>query len=94
MDLNELREAIDAVDRELVALLEKRLDMAAAIAAYKKAHSLPVLDRTREAAKVEAVRAQCRPETADLIGELYGPIMAASRAYETRLMEEEEDGKQ
>ncbi len=93
MDLNELRKKIDAVDRELVALLEKRLDVAAAIAAYKRAHGLPVLDRSREAEKVEAVRAQCRRSTADLIGDLYGPIMAASRAYEDRLMEEE-DGKQ
>lgn len=92
MDLNELRKEIDAVDRELIALLEKRLDVAAAIAAYKKAHGLPVLDRSREAAKIESVRAQCRRSTADLIGDLYGPIMAASRSYQTRLMEEE-DGK-
>ncbi len=88
MDLNELREKIDAVDRQLIALLEQRLDVAAQIAAYKKAHGLAVLDPGREAAKVEAVKAQCRPETAELIGGLYGPIMAASRAYQERLMEE------
>ena len=87
MDLNELREKIDAVDRQLIELLEQRLDVAAQIAAYKKAHGLAVLDPGREAAKVEAVKAQCRPETAELIGALYGPIMAASRAYQERLME-------
>ena len=88
MDLNELRQQIDAVDRDLIALLERRLDISAAIGAYKKAHGLPVLDRSREAAKTEAVKAMCRPATADLIGDLYGPIMAASRAYQTRLTEE------
>lgn len=90
MDLNELRNEIDAVDAGLVALLEKRLDVSAAIGAYKKAHGLPVLDRSREAAKIAAVRAMCRPATADLIGDLYDPIMAASRAYQTRLTEEKD----
>ena len=88
MDLTALREQIDAVDKELIALLEKRFDVAAAIADYKQAHGLPVLDTGREKAKIGAVKAQCRPETAALIGELYGPIMAATRAYEAGRMEE------
>ena len=88
MDLSELREQIDAVDSELIALLEKRFDVAAAIADWKQAHGLPVLDAGREKAKIEAVKAQCRPETAQFIGELYGPIMAATRAYESSRMEE------
>lgn len=88
MDLNELRTQIDAVDRDLVALLEKRLDVAAAIADYKMAHGLPVLDAGRETQKISSVRALCRPETADLIAGLYGPIMAASRTYQTRRMED------
>ncbi len=90
MELNKLREQIDAVDGQLIALLEQRMDIAAAIAAYKKSHGLAVLDAGREAAKTEAVKAQCRPETADLIAGLYGPIMAASRAYQERLMEEQD----
>ena len=88
MDLTELRVQIDAVDKELIALLEKRFDVAAAIADWKQAHGLPVLDAGREAAKIQAVKAQCRPETADLIGGLYGPIMAATRSYETGRMED------
>ena len=87
MDLLELREQIDAVDAELVALLERRFDVAAAIADYKQAHGLPVLDAGRENAKIEAVKAQCRPETAEHIGSLYGAIIAATRAYEADRME-------
>ena len=89
MDLNELRRQIDAVDEQLIALLEKRLDISAAIGAYKSSHGLPVLDQSREEAKVRAVRAQCRQQTADLIGDLYGPIIAASRTYQARLREDE-----
>ena len=88
MDLTELRAQIDAVDAELVALLERRFDVAAAIADYKRAHGLPVLDTGREKAKIEAVKAQCRPETAELVGMLYGSIIAAARAYETQRMED------
>ena len=87
MDLTELRTQIDAVDKELVALLERRFDVAAAIADYKQAHGLPVLDAGREKAKTEAVKAQCRRETAALIGSLYGSIIAATRAYEADRME-------
>ena len=87
MDLSELREQIDAVDAELVALLERRFDVAAAIADCKQAQGLPVLDAGRENAKIEAVKAQCRPETAEHIGSLYGSIIAATRAYETDRME-------
>lgn len=87
MDLTELRIEIDQVDRALIALLERRLDIAGAIADYKQAHGLPVLDSSREAVKLEAVRAQCRPESADLIAGLYGPIMAASRSWQTKRME-------
>ena len=87
MELTELREQIDAVDAELVALLEKRFDVAAAIADYKLAQGLPVLDAGREADKIEAVKAQCRPGTAELIGSLYGSIIAATRAYEADRME-------
>ena len=87
MDLKELRQEIDGVDGQLIALLERRLDVSAAIAAYKKDHGLPVLDPGREAEKLSAVRDRCRPETADLIAGLYGPIMAASRTWQARCME-------
>ena len=88
MDLQELRRQIDQVDAGLIALLEKRFDVAASIADYKMANGLPVMDAGREEEKIAAVKAQCRPDTAELIGSLYGPIMAASRTYQARRMEE------
>ena len=92
MELNELRAQIDAVDAQLIALLEQRMDIAAGIAAWKRANDYPVLDAGRETQKFDAVRAQCRPETADLIVSLYKDIFAASRAYQTKLLENTADG--
>lgn len=89
MELSELRQSIDELDRELIALLESRMDVASGIAAYKRAHGLPVLDASREAQKLASVRAQCRPETADGIADIFRAVMAASRAHQAAISERE-----
>ncbi|MCR4807664.1 MAG: chorismate mutase [Lachnospiraceae bacterium] len=47
-ELTELRNEIEAVDREMAALFEKRMECSAAIAGYKKKNNMPVLDSGRE----------------------------------------------
>lgn len=88
MELTELRREIDRIDRELIALLEQRMDVSAGVAEFKKGAGKPVLDPARELEKLQAVNDLCRPETADLITGLFAEIMAASRAYQTQLLEE------
>ncbi len=48
MDLNEIRSSIDSVDGQMLKLFLERMDLSEQIAAYKQAHSLPLLDKTRE----------------------------------------------
>lgn len=87
MELSELRQSIDEIDAQLVALVEQRLDVSAQIAAYKKENALPVLDAGREAAKLEKIRAACRPELAESVAALYREVFRLSRAYQEKLME-------
>ncbi len=87
MDLTELRKEIDGIDRQLVTLLERRMDVSVGVAEYKRAHGLPVLDTGREAEKLTAVRAMCRPATAGPIAGVFQAIMDASKTYQTLLME-------
>ena len=47
--LEECRQALDTVDRDIVRLFEQRMMIARDVAAYKIAHDLPVLDSSREA---------------------------------------------
>ncbi|PJI07440.1 MULTISPECIES: shikimate dehydrogenase [Clostridium] len=47
-DLNEIRKEIDAVDRNMVELFEKRMKLVMEVAEYKKKNNLPVLDAVRE----------------------------------------------
>ncbi len=88
MELSELRSKIDGVDRELIRLLEQRMDISLKIAAWKKTNGVPVLDAARERQKLAAVRAQCRPETAEAIAEIFRSIMMSSRAVQTARMVE------
>ncbi len=51
--LEKARREIDAADAEMAALFCRRMDAVREVAAYKKAHGLPVLDAAREAAVIE-----------------------------------------
>lgn len=42
------REEIDSIDRELIALFEKRMDMAKLVAEYKKENEMEIFHQARE----------------------------------------------
>lgn len=86
MELKELREQIDLVDRELIALLERRMDISAQISDWKRKAGAPILDMAREEAKLASVRTMCRESTADGIADVFREIMAASRALQAERM--------
>ena len=46
--LEELRKQIDATDKEIVALFEKRMALVSGVAEYKKANKTQVLQTSRE----------------------------------------------
>ena len=58
MELEALREEIRAVDEEMAALFVRRMAAAREIAAYKRAHGLPIEDKAQEA-RVLAGRGAC-----------------------------------
>ena len=47
-DIALLRRELDEIDRELVALFERRMEVSRRVAAYKRERGLPVLDSSRE----------------------------------------------
>ena len=82
MELKDCRERIDAIDRELVRLFEARMGLAAEIAAYKKAHGLPVLQPAREQEKLDDLTAQVGDDLKAPLRELYTTIFGLSRAQQ------------
>lgn len=52
-DLDEIRKDINAVDDQILALFEQRMDLSCEVAAYKRANHLPVYDAAREAKNLD-----------------------------------------
>lgn len=91
-ELDVLRGAIDEVDRQIVALFERRMAVTQRVGEYKQSAGLPVLDPRRER-EVIAKKMQCltNPELKTDVTLLYETIMAISRRQQRRLVEEGEN---
>lgn len=80
MDLQQLRVEIDDVDRQIVELFEKRMDIASKVADYKIATGKKVFDREREAQKIKAVRELASSDFNKVgVEELFSQLMSMSR---------------
>jgi chorismate mutase len=55
-EIGPLRKEIDRLNREIVGLLVRRVDVALRIGEVKKRHGRPVVDRSREALVYERVK--------------------------------------
>ena len=79
MDIRELREQIDDVDRKLVDLYCRRMDLARTVGRYKQENGLPVLDSERERALLNRVAEQAGEENEQGIRALYHLLLDHSR---------------
>lgn len=52
-ELKTTRQEIDEVDKQIVALVEKRMDLALEVARYKMSTGKPIYDREREMEKLK-----------------------------------------
>jgi chorismate mutase/prephenate dehydrogenase len=77
MSLLELREQIDAIDREGIVLLRRRIDIAKQIAQVKKKNRLPILDSEREQSKKAAIRrlAEEQQLSAHIVEEIFHLVL-------------------
>ena len=57
MDLGELRQGIDEIDRQIVELYERRMEISRQVAEYKIGTGKKVFDKVREEEKLRSVRA-------------------------------------
>lgn len=89
MDLQEIRGQLDRIDKEIVGLFEKRMELCAKVAEFKVRTGKAVYDPKREKEKIASVK-----EMVDggfmkqAVGELFLQMMTLSRRYQYRLMQE------
>lgn len=90
-ELENLREKIDAIDKEMIALFEKRMDVVADIAAYKIKNNLPVLNQNREDIIVSKVKSTVKnKDYADSAADLIKDIMEISKKFQQKLISKQQ----
>lgn len=83
-DLGALRDEIDAVDRELLGLLNRRAALALEVGEVKRREGSAFFRPEREAQVIAALKARnAGPLAADSIAPIWREIMSACRALET-----------
>ena len=87
-ELQQARDIINEVDREMARLFERRMEAARMVASYKRAHGLAILDEARERAVIEKNSALIQSD--ELRGDyvrFLQSVMDVSKSYQHRLME-------
>ncbi|EMF0279042.1 chorismate mutase [Enterococcus faecium] len=87
--LETLRQKIDTIDRELVALLEKRMDTITKIGQVKKEENQAVYDAKREQQVLDKVVSLLKNKGyKETITDTYVDLMKHSREYQNKMKEE------
>lgn len=89
MDLLELRKQIDSIDKNIVELYEKRMEISKQVAEYKIENGKQVFDKEREQQKIAAVKALTHTEfNRHGVEELFEQIMSISRKLQYQMLTE------
>ena len=79
-EIQQHREAIDALDEQIVVLLNKRQSHALAIRAVKQKQGVAIFDPARETEIIERLQGLSEgPLQGEYLAEIYGTIMKVSK---------------
>ncbi|WP_026654638.1 MULTISPECIES: prephenate dehydratase [Butyrivibrio] len=89
MDLKDLRSEIDVIDKQIVELYEKRMEVASQVADYKISVGKKVFDKQREDEKLKAVKALAHSDFNRIgVEELFSQLMSMSRKLQYQKLSE------
>ena len=90
-ELENLRERIDTIDKELIALFEERMDVVNDIAEYKIKNNLPILNQNREDIVISKVKAIVKnKEYTDSAIDFIKNIMEISKKFQQKLISKQQ----
>lgn len=87
MNLEEARQKIDSVDKELVKLFKERMEAVCDVARYKKENGMPIYNGQREREVINKVVAELPEELALYAKVLYNTLFSVSRGYQTKMID-------
>lgn len=87
-NLEDYRREIDSIDKELIALFEKRMNVAIKVGEYKKERNLPIFNAKREEEVIEKnINLLNNKEYSEITRSYFEKIMELSRSLQADLME-------
>lgn len=86
-ELENLRERIDTIDKELIALFEERMNVVNDIAEYKIKNNLPILNQNREDIVISKAKAIVKnKDYTDSAIDFIKDIMEISKKFQQNLI--------
>ncbi|MBQ4050892.1 MAG: chorismate mutase [Oscillospiraceae bacterium] len=82
MELSEIRPQIDAINKEMLKLFEKRMKLCKEVALYKQEHGMEVFVPEREAAILKWVEEAASPELCAYAKAYFEAVLQLSRDYQ------------
>ena len=85
--LEKQRAEIDAIDREIVELFERRMQVVVDVARIKKENGIAILDANREKEVIQKVQSYLKDATLkEELAEAYETLMKVSKDYQKKRM--------
>lgn len=85
--LEKQRAEIDVIDREIVALFERRMQVVVDVARIKKENGIAILDANREKEVITKVQSYLKDDTLkEELAEAYETLMKVSKDYQKKRM--------
>lgn len=85
--LEKQRAEIDAIDREIVALFERRMQVVVDVARIKKENGIAILDANREKEVIAKVQSYLKDDhLKEELAEAYETLMKVSKDYQEKRM--------
>ncbi len=86
-ELEQCRKEIDEIDKELINLFERRMDIAIRVANYKKENDLPIYDEERESKVIKKNVDNLKNKNYDLLARrFFLSIMELSRSLQESII--------
>ena len=86
--LDKQRAEIDVIDREIVSLFERRMQVVMDVARIKKENGIAIFDASREKEVIAKVQSYLKDDTLkEELAEAYETLMKVSKDYQLKQME-------
>lgn len=86
--LEKQRAEIDAIDREIVALFERRMQVVVEVAQIKKENGMAILDANREKEVIQKVQSYLQDATLkEELAQVFEVMMKVSKDYQRKQLE-------